>query len=265
MTKFTLPVFASLLGLAAARTAPQLSLSVRNGNFEGLDGLDPLVMWESSTQAGDIDVAYGASASVYPTRDLASLPKALWAKASTKLSGWGLSARAETKGLDFLDANVEVDADNENADLNLHLVASAGNNNRVRSVEATKGMNIRGAHVAVTPRFNFENDSRDVVVDYNLGKTDVKVVASRDNQELTLWRQVNDNNRVAPTVFSNGDVSLAWERRLAGDSSVTTTLKPNDNLNVEWKDNDWTANIRMPMAGANINGADVSIKRDVRF
>ena len=240
-------------------------LSVRNGNFDGLDGLDPQVQWESSTQAGDVDVAYGASASVYPTRDLAALPRALWAKASTSLSGWGLSARAETDGLNFRQASVEVDADNEDADLNVHLVASAGSDSRVRSVEATKGLEVGGAHVDITPRFNFDDDSRDVVVNYNQGKTDVQVTASMDNQEVTLWQRLNDNNRVAPTVYSNGDVSVAWERRLADDSSLTATLKPNDNLNVEWKDNDWTANIKMPIDGTNINGADVSIKRDVHF
>lgn len=264
--KFALPVLTScFLGLAAARNTPQLSVSVRNGNYESLNGLDPLLSWESSTQAGDVDVAYGASASVYPTSDLSSLPKAIWAKASTSLSGWGLSARAETKGLDFRKANVEVDAENEKADLNLHLVASAGSDNRVRSVEATKGLDIRGSHIAVTPRINFDNNSRDVVVDCNLGQTDVKLTASRENQVVTLWRKLNENNRIAPTFDTNGGVSLAWERRLAGESSVTTTFKPDDNLNVEWKDNDWTANIKMPVDGRNINGADVSIKRDVRF
>jgi hypothetical protein len=52
---------------------------------------------------------------------------------------------------------------------------------------------------------------------------------------------------------------------LSDDSSLTATLKPNDSLDVEWKDDAWTANVNMPIDGTNINGANVSIKRDVSF
>lgn len=253
----------TLFGLASAKT-PQLSISVRDGAFDGLDGLDPQVSWESSSQAGDFDVTYGATANVRPTTDLASLPRSVWGKVATSVSGWGVSARAETQGLDFRNSNVEVDADNESADLNLHLVASAGSNS-IRSVEATKGLDVNGARVTVTPRFNLEKDEQDVVVNYNNDKTNVKLTASVDNQEITLSQRLDDDNRVAPTFSSNGDLSVEWERRLSDDSSLTATLKPNDNLNVEWKDAAWTANINMPIDGANINGANVSIKRDVNF
>jgi len=253
----------SLFGMAAAKT-PQLSISVRDGNFDGLDGLDPQVSWESGNQAGDLDISYGASANVRPTTDIASLPRNIWGKISTSVSGWGVSARAESEGLDFKNANVEVDADNQDADVNVHLVASAGSQS-IRSVEATKGLDVNGARVTVTPRFNLEDESQDVVVNYNNDNTNVKLTASMDAQEVTVSQQLDDSNRVAPTVNSNGDLSLEWERKLSDDSSLTATLKPNDNLNVEWKDSDWTANINMPIDGANINGADVSIKRDVNF
>jgi hypothetical protein len=46
---------------------------------------------------------------------------------------------------------------------------------------------------------------------------------------------------------------------------LTAKLRPNESLNVEWKDNDWTANVDMPMDGINVNGANVRIKRDVVF
>jgi hypothetical protein len=46
---------------------------------------------------------------------------------------------------------------------------------------------------------------------------------------------------------------------------LTATLKPNDSLNVEWKDHDWTANVDMGLDGTNVNGANVRIKRDVVF
>ena len=245
--------------------AYQRQISVRDGSFDGLDGLEPTVAWESSTRTGDLDISYGASAHARPTTDLASLPKSIWGKVSTDVSGWGVSARAETNGLDFNDASVDLDADNEDLDLSVHVVASAGRNFNVRSVEATKGIDANGARVTLTPRFNLEDDTRDVVVNYNNDKTNVKLTASVDSQEVSFSQQIDDNNRISPTVNSNGDLSLEWERRISDDSSLTATLKPNDNLNVEWRDAAWTANIRMPIDGTSISGADVSIKRDVNF
>jgi len=254
----------AILGYASAGN-PQLSISVRDGSFEGLDGLDPTIAWESSTQSGDLDLSYGIKASARPTTDLASLPRSIWGKASTDVSGWGVSARAEFDGQDFSKANLEVDADNEEADLSVHMVANAGNQFSVRSVEATKGFDANGARVTVTPRFNLEDDNRDVVVNWNNDKTNVKLTASADGQEVTFSQQVDDDNRIAPTINNNGDLSVEWERRLSDASSLTATLKPNDNLNVEWKDADWTANVNMPIDGTNIQCANVSIKRDVNF
>jgi hypothetical protein len=194
-----------------------------------LDGLDPQVSWESSSKAGDLDLSYGASASVRPTTDIASLPRNVWGKVSTSVSGWGVSARAETEGLNFKNANVEVDADNEDADVTVHLVASAGiDNSNVRSIEATKGLDVNGARVTVTPRFNLEDNNKDVVVNYSNDKTNVKLTASIDNQEVTISHQLDDSNRFAPTINNNGDLSVEWERKLSDDSSLTATLAPSN-------------------------------------
>jgi hypothetical protein len=240
-------------------------ISVRDGKFDGLDGLDPTISWENSQKAGDMDISYGIKAAARPTTDIASLPRSFWGKARTQVAGWGVSARAEVDGQDFSKANLEIDADNSQNDLNVHLVANAGSDFSVKSVEATKGFDANGARVTVTPRMNLEDDSRDVVINYNNDKTNVKLTASADNQEVTISQQIDADNRVAPTINSAGDISLAWERRLNNDSALTATLKPNDSLDVEWRDQAWTANVNMPIDGANINGANVSIKRDVNF
>jgi hypothetical protein len=78
-------------------------------------------------------------------------------------------------------------------------------------------------------------------------------------------QQIDDDNRIAPTINSNGDLSVEWERRLGDDRSLTATVRPNENIDVEWKDDAWTATVNMPIDGTNINGANVSIKRDVNF
>jgi hypothetical protein len=262
--KFSALILAAIVGTAAAGK-PQLSISVRDGNFEDLGGLDPTLSWENSARSGDIDLAYGIESSARPTSDIASLPRKVWGKASTDVSGWGVSARADINPQDMDQADLELNADNEDNDLSVNLVASAGRDFRVRRVEATKGMDVNGARVTVNPRYNLETDERDVVVNYSNDKTDLKLTASADNQEVTISQRLDDDNRVAPTINSRGDLSVEWERRLGDDSSLTAKLRPNDSLDVEWKDSAWTANVNMPIDGTNINGANVSIKRDVNF
>merc|ERR1712013_623099 len=100
---------------------------------------------------------------------------------------------------------------------------------------------------------------------YTKDDTDVKIVASRDAQKVTVSQQVDDKNRVAPTLTSSGAMSLEYERSLGDDSSVTATLKPNESIDVTWKDDSWTASVNMPVDGTSIEGADVSIKREVSF
>lgn len=238
---------------------------MRDGNYNGLDGLDPTISWESSTRSGDLDLSYGIKAAARPTTDFASLPRSIWGKARTDVSGWGVSARAELDGQDFSRADLEFDADNADADLSVHVVASAGNAFNVRSVEATKGFDANGGRVTVRPRFNLESDDRDVEVNWNKDSTNIRLAASANGQEVTFSQQVDSNNRVAPTINNNGDFSVEWERRLSDDSSLTAKLKPNDSLNVEWRDAAWTANVNCGIDGTNINNANVSIKRDLSF
>ena len=306
--KFTLFALATVLGTAAAGK-PQLSISVRDGNFDGLDGLDPTLNWEGSAKSGDVDLDYGIESAVRPTSDLASLPRSVWGKASTNLAGWGVSARADVDAQQRNSADLEFDADNEDADLSLRLTASAGNRFNVRKVEATKGLDVDGARMTLNPRYDVESGDADVVVGYDNGKTNVKLTASADNQEVelkhsldktnlgltasrdsqevtidhqidntnikltasadnqevTISQQLDDANRISPTINNRGDISVEWERSLGDDSSLTAKLRPNESLDVEWKDNDWTANVNMPINGINVEGANVSIKRDVSF
>jgi hypothetical protein len=230
-----------------------------------LDGLDPIVSWSDCATTGDFDLAYGIKAAIRQTSDIASLPRSIWGKASTDVSGWGVSARAELDGQDFTRADIALDAANAAADLSLHLNATTGQNLVVNSVKATKGINQNGARITVTPRINLDTDDRDVVVTYSKDNTDLKLTASADNQELTISQQVDADNRIAPTVNNNGDFSVEWERRLSDSSSLTANLKPNDSLDVKWKDSAWTANVNMPIDGANVKGVNVGIRRDVEF
>ena len=103
------------------------------------------------------------------------------------------------------------------------------------------------------------------MIAYSSGDTSVEVTASQEAQSVKVSQQVDDDNLVTPTISSNGEISVEWERRLSDDSSLSATVTPNDSIDVEWKDAAWTANIKMPIDGTDITGANVSIKREVSF
>jgi len=346
--KYSALALAAVVGTASAGK-PTLSISVQDGKFDGLDGLDPTLNWEGSASSGDLSLDYGIEAAVRPTADIASLPRNVWGKASTNIAGWGVSAKAEND----MSGSTDIEVDAENGDLNIHLTASAAGGVDVHSVEATQTMDVDGATVTINPRYNMDTeeadvrvgysnkntdvtltaskddqevnikhnmgdttldltasadnqevtvsqqldntnvkltasaDSQEVVVDHQMDNTNVKLTASADNQEvvvdhsmgdtnllltasadaqeLTIKQQLDKANVISPTINSNGDMSVAWERDLGDGNSLTANMKPDDSLNVEWKDNDWTANIDMPMKGYDITGASVSVKRDVSF
>jgi hypothetical protein len=252
--------------------------------------LDPTISWEGSSSSGDLDLTYGIEAAARPTTDIASLPRNVWGKASTNVAGWGVSARAERNMQDGGDTGVEFDMDNADADLSVRMVASAGD------VEATKGLDIDGARVTFNPRYDLGTELADVVVSYDNGSTNVQLTASADNQEVSATHNMGDtivgvtasadnqevsldhtmdktNIKLTASVDNQevtirqqiDDISVAWERSLGDDGSLIATLKPNESLDVEWNDGDWTANVNCGLDGINVDGANVSIKRDITF
>lgn len=264
-----------------------LKISLQDGHYNGLEGLDPTFMWSSRSRSRDMDLEYGVEAAVRPTKDVARLPQRIWGKTRTDVSGWEVTAKAEVDCQDMYSTDLEFGADNDALDASVNVVANTGHRFEVQGVEATKGMEVDGARVSVTYRYNMNDRSRDILVDYandfssvkvtstgdsqwveikhNTGNTDVKVVASTYEQEVTVSQTIDNDNRVTPSINSKGDISVEWERRLSNDSYLTATLKPNDSLDVEWEDGDLTIDVNMPINGAEIHGATVSMKRDVFF
>jgi hypothetical protein len=279
--KFSTLSLLTIIGVASAGR-PQLSITVSDGNFAGIDGLDPSISWSGESKTGDVDIEYGIDLAARPTTDVASLPKKIWGKASTDVGGWGTSISADVEGTDFAGTEFELDA--ANGDMSLKLSANSGG---VQKVEASKGFSAGDADVTVNPRYDVPSQEADVVVTYDAGDTNVELTASvdaqsvkiehqagdtnievnasMDEQSLTISQQLDADNRIAPTITSTGDISVEWERSLGDDNSLTATVKPNDSVDLEWKDADWTANINLPVEGTSITGANVSVKRDVTF
>jgi len=253
----------SVIGSACAMEKPSVSICVKDGSYSGLCGLDPTVSWSGSTSAGDMDIEYGVEATPSATMDISSLPKNIWGKATGSVAGWGVTARAEFEGTDFSEADVDIDLSGEGVDI--HLDATAGGGFAVNNVEATSSFDVDGGSVTVTPSYDVGSGDADVTVTYDKDDTSVKVVASADEQSLTISKQIDAENRVAPTLSSGGSFSVEYERSLGGGNSLTTTVSPNESIDMEWKDSEWTASISMPVDGTEIKGTNVSVKRDVSF
>jgi len=282
--KFSLIAVAALVASAEAMTKPSLTISVTDGNFDGVDGLDPTLKWQGSSSAGDVDIEYGVESAVRPTTDIASLPRKVFGTLKTNVAGWGVSATGE-KCMDSGSTDIEVNANNDDIDLSVQLLASLDGG--VDSVSATKKMDIDGNNLTITPRYSVADedadvvvgystgdthveltaskDSQEVVIDHTMDNTSIKLTASADNQEVTISQQLDDDNRIAPTINRSGDMSLEWERKLGDDNSLTATLKPNESIEVEWKDDSWTAEVKAGLDGTNINGLSISTSREVLF
>eukprot|EP01082_Thalassiosira_pseudonana_P013769 g12139.t1 g12139 contig6:1296342-1297487(+) len=257
-----------------ASSRPQLSITIRDGNFTDLDGLEPTITWENSAYVEDVNIRYGIDLSARTT-NLAALPRRIWGRASRIFNDrFALSTRLEmdVQSMDRID--FEIDGEDEENDLKMRMSGSASknvgggilkNSARVAFVEFTKGFDNDGNRVTINPRYNLDHQRGDVVMTYDADDTLIQVTASKDDQVVTISQKLNEDNIISPTLSRDGSLSLAWDRKLGDDNSIRTTLNPNRSVEVEWRDAAWTANVNFPMDQADLTGAQVHIKRDVKF
>mmetsp|Transcript_8642 Transcript_8642/g.13650 ORF Transcript_8642/g.13650 Transcript_8642/m.13650 type:complete len:287 (-) Transcript_8642:135-995(-) len=262
----------------AANSRPQLSITIHDGNFTDIEGLDPTITWENTALLNnDVALEYGIDLSARTT-NLASLPRRIWGRASRTFSipnndqhTFALSSRLEldVQSMDRID--FQIDGDDDDSDLKLRIVGSAPTEARhirrarVAFLEFTKGWENDGNRITVNPRYHVGRGRGDVVVTYDADDTLIRVTASGDDQEVTIAQKLNEENMISPTIGSDGALTLAWDRKLGEDSSVRTTLNPNRSVDVEFRDAAWTANVNFPMDDKDMRGATVQMKRDIKF
>jgi len=250
--KFSFLAVALFVASAEAITKPSLSISVTDGNFDGVEGLDPTLKWEGSSSAGDIDLDYGVEAVVKPTTDIASLPRKVFGTLKTNIGGWGVSARAE-KDMESGGTDIEVDADNEDVNLSVKILASADGG--VDSISATKGLDMDGNRLTVTPRYNVTDEDADVVVTYDGGDTEVELTASADSQEVVIKHDMGDTNVqltaskdfqevVVDHTMDNTNIKLTASadnqevtisQQIDDDNKISPTINRNGDISIEWE------------------------------
>ena len=105
-------------------------------------------------------------------------------------------------------ALVELEGDYGEEDINVKIFGSAGKEMSVSRVEATKGFESGDARVTVNPRYDLDRDDGDVILGWAKDKTEVEMIADRDNQSIKISQQLDDDNRVAPMYASNGTIAV---------------------------------------------------------
>jgi hypothetical protein len=147
-----------------------------------------------------------------------------------------------------------------------------GNGNTDIDVKVTGGAAAFDTEATLTHRIM---DNTGITVAYNEDTSivfehkrdddlDITVTASASDQKVTLSKTFGDDT-ISPTITKSGVTSVAWERDLGDDNSFTATVVPDDSINVEWKDDNWTANINAGLSGIEIGDLSVSAKRDINF
>lgn len=135
-----------------------------------------------------------------------------------------------------------------------------GSNVSVSKVNVKKSL----GGLTVNPRVTL-GDKTDVSVAYDWENTSVKVDAVRDAQKLTIAQKIGENNLIRPSITTGGDFSVDYERTLDTGTTLTTTLSPNDSVNVKLEDGPWMCNINAPVDGLSFDGITIAIKRNVEI
>uniref|UniRef100_A0A7S4R771 Uncharacterized protein n=1 Tax=Ditylum brightwellii TaxID=49249 RepID=A0A7S4R771_9STRA len=272
---------------SAATNRPTLSITVRDGHFDNENYLNYFCPTLSSTYTKTLhkplsaDLQYGFLLAPSSTKPSCSI----WCKVTKQIHKWKITTGAALASIppqkqqgvfSNVKADIDLRVEHDQRDVSARLFAS---DLSISRLECTKGFDLQNTNrFIVNPRYNPQTHHADVIFGYVTTATKVKVRASAQCQEVSIAQQINTRNVIIPTIASNGDVTLRWERQLIPQrpvfggqkeenaSYIATTLKPSDSIHVEWKDGPWNAIVNIPIDGTDVHsGSNVSIRREVTF
>jgi len=176
-------------------------------------------------------------------------------------------ARTETSSRDLNSWDVNLQASNRET-----FFQFTGSTNFVyssRPIKATmvkmsqrfKGMQ---GYWQLSPRYNFEGRKPAVTVSYSVSDTSVTVDAERERQKVTVSQRVTPRDIFTPSVTTNGRVEFEY-RRLLPQGSLGAAFRPDDSVELDWKDGQFQASIKAPMQGYYTfrEGVKINIRRSV--
>jgi len=194
-------------------------------------------------------------------------PVQLWAKAKKVIGrGWSLAGRVDTVSEHMARLDVELTASDDTTAVQIKgtFQGDAKDLKQIATLNAVKlsqQWTAMGGKWTVIPRFHVPQRKADVTVAYGIADTVIAIDASSDSTKLSVSQQINAENQLTPSVTTSGEAELEY-RRAVGHGYVTTTLKPNESLNVRWEDGVWNVDIKAPMEGIFFrDGVKVKVRR----
>lgn len=262
-------VSATIASVNYSVNVPKLSVTVEDGQYSDAYGLKPKASWSNSMEIDDnTNIECGIEADVRITKDIKSLPKKFWGKFSSTVGGaWGISGKADFKGIDFTNADVNLGISNDDEGLSITANGSCSSKNglTLNTISAKKTLEEDGANIFVSPTYDVQAAEATVIVSYEKDGTGVEVEASKDAQTVTLSRRLDDENTISPKINSVGDFSVAWEHQYDEDGTVTTTFEPQKSISIDWTEKGWKANVSMDLGDTEISNVNVSLKKELVF
>jgi len=238
---------------------PQLSITIRDGNFTSnnggmMDGLDPTITWQNSALLHDDEIAltYGIDLSARTT-NLASLPRRIWGRASRRVRITGadrevaISTRVQ---LDFDTPDTldfEFDGEDDESDVRVRIMGRTstaalssvigGNTHHLmgeRTSKRTSGSNklksaIRNIlptidHVEITK--GYDNNGNRITINprYNIPYNYADVILTYDADDTVI-----------KVIAGASDQSVTISQKLNDDNIISPTINARDgSLSLAW-------------------------------
>lgn len=191
--------------------------------------------------------------------DTGEMPFTVWGKVKSTLMGWNVAARVSADSTNINKLGLDVQASGGPVGTGIQVTGSADADAltaKIASVKLSQSVQALGGSLTVEPGYNLNAEKANVKVVYGIDGTAVVVNADATTQMVTVLQQLGDNNRIAPSITSDGDVTLEY-RRAIQTGSLTATLKPKDSVNLRWADGKWMVNVNAPIEGVGINAEGI--------
>ncbi|GKY95027.1 hypothetical protein MPSEU_000467100 [Mayamaea pseudoterrestris] len=248
---------------------PLVTLGLNTANvMSRFGGLEPQATWYTGTQTfGEVNVDGGIDVRV---EDVDMMPFNIWARAQQTIKGWNLSARLESSSKALDTVACQLLAVSDDGATRLYAQGSADASARTAMMDkVTLAQKVHGEELTLVPAYHFDTNEVELGVIYT-GLSDDTVVnldtSTKGPQMLTVSQRFGANNRIIPSVTTNGDVELEY-RRAIDTGVLAANYKPNKSVSLKWNDGPWLATLEAPMTGPQSFSSDVrlSFKRDVQL
>jgi len=261
-------------------------VKVKDGTYlDGIESLDPTVTYDGTKELGeDFQINYGVEATLHQG---AESSRTVYATGSTTQAGWGLSTRADLDLMDRSYLDLEFDVDHEESDalpLSLSLCVDArasmdtttdGSGSPSFDVKKVEGSYSRDTNwfdqagtVAFTPRYDFSADTKDVLLQYEQGKTKAEVKVSETEKEVKISHQLPHQNTIGLVLSDQGfkeHTAIDYVRDLENDGSLTINYK-DELAAVNYSDGSgWVAKASAEVDKTGIHNTNVRIGTKLDF